>query len=132
MSIDWKFGDVTHKWGDPYDCPSWIFLGGYHMVILFVSEENKWQEPLIRYATASGPDDLSRHDSTGEKKRATSIKIKIKVREKDPQKLQHCTINRHLKNNLEYIQWKKNDSQGDSEIFKAPADCPKVKPNQKF
>ena len=66
----------------------------------------------------------------GEKNLATSIKIKIKVREKT-QKLQHCTINRHL-NNLEYIQWNKNDSQGDSEIFKAPADCPKVKPNQKF
>lgn len=67
----------------------------------------------------------------GEKNLATSIKIKIKVRKKKTQKLQHCTINRHL-NNLEYIQWNKNDSQGDSEIFKAPADCPKVKPNQKF
>ena len=66
----------------------------------------------------------------GEKNLATSIKIKIKVRKKT-QKLQHCTIYRHL-NNLEYIQWNKNDSQGDSEIFKAPADCPKVKPNHKF
>jgi hypothetical protein len=76
------------------------------------------------------PDDLSRHD-VRRKKSSNKHQDKDKSQEKKTQKLQHCTINRHL-NNLEYIQWNKNDSQGDSEIFKAPADCPKVKPNQKF